>query len=294
MSSSFRASTLDFYDLSNKNVKESYSVDFNRKRGHVLIVNVQVFTNSYVPTREGSEMDVLHLRSLFEDLKFTVLVKDNLNADDMRSAIKEFANRKDHTCSFVFILSHGTKSHGVDGKWEILCSDDKAVAIVEVMTILSNKEANHLSGKPRCIVVNICSEITCDRSAANPSPNRSAIKEFANRKDHTCSFVFILSRGTKSHGVDGKWEILCSDDKAVAIDEVMTILSNKEANHLSGKPRCIVVNIYSEITCDRSAANPSPNPVSNLVPNVCGSPSIRESNISVDDMTIAAFPYVDK
>ncbi|KAK2702137.1 hypothetical protein QYM36_019267, partial [Artemia franciscana] len=35
-----------------------------------------------------------------------------------------------------------------------------------------------------------------------------------------------------------------------------------------------------------SAANPSPNPVSNPVPNVCGSPSIRESNISVDDMTL--------
>ena len=91
MCSSIRASTINFFDLSNKNVKESYSVDFNRKRGHVLIVNVQVFTNSYVPTREGSEMDVLHLRSLFEDLKFTVLVKDNLNADDRRSAIKEFA-----------------------------------------------------------------------------------------------------------------------------------------------------------------------------------------------------------
>ena len=120
----------------------------------------------------------------------------------------------------------------------------------------------------------------------NADDMRSAIKEFANRKDHTCSFVFILSHGTKSYGVDGKWEILCSDDKAVAIDEVMTILSNKEANHLSGKPRCIVVNICSEITCDRSAANPSPNPVSNPVPNVCGSPSIRESNISVDDMTL--------
>ncbi|XP_065584612.1 caspase-12-like [Artemia franciscana] len=198
MCSSIRASTIDFYDLSNKNVKESYSVDLNRKRGHVLIVNILVFTNSYVPTREGSEIDVLHLRNLFEDLKFTVVVKDNLKADDMRSAIKEFANRKDHTSSFVFILSHGTKSYGVDGKWEILYSDDKAVAIDEVMTMLSNKEANHLSGKLRCIVVNICSEITCDRSAANPRPN----------------------------------------------------------------------------------------PVSNPVPNVCGNPSIRESNRSVDDMTL--------
>ncbi|XP_065584608.1 caspase A-like [Artemia franciscana] len=198
MSSSIRVSTIDFYDLSNKNVKEPYSVDLNRKRGHVLIVNVQVFINSYGPTREGSEIDVLNLRNLFEDLQFTVVVKDNLNADYMRSAIKEVANRKDHTCSFVFILSHGTKSHGVDGKWDLFCSDDKSVAIDDVMTMLSNKEANHLSGKPRCIVVNICSEITCGRSAANPSPN----------------------------------------------------------------------------------------PVSNPVPNVCGSPSIRESNISVDNMTL--------
>ena len=66
----------------------------------------------------------------------------------------------------------------------------------------------------------------------------------------------------------------------------MTMLSNKEANHLSRKPRCIVVNICSKITFDRSAANPSPNPVSNPVPNVYGSPSIRESNRSVDDMTL--------
>ncbi|KAK2717748.1 hypothetical protein QYM36_006516, partial [Artemia franciscana] len=46
-----------------------------------LIVNIKVFTNSDVPTREGSKIDDLHLRSLFEGLKFTVVVKNDIKAD---------------------------------------------------------------------------------------------------------------------------------------------------------------------------------------------------------------------
>ncbi|KAK2704377.1 hypothetical protein QYM36_016690 [Artemia franciscana] len=57
-----------------------HDIDINIDRV-IERVNIKVFTNSDVPTREGSEIDVLHLRNLFEELKFIVVVKNDVNAD---------------------------------------------------------------------------------------------------------------------------------------------------------------------------------------------------------------------
>jgi len=47
------------------------------KRGRAVIINLEYFTHSQLPTRLGNSADVMNLKKLFESLHFTVETCDN-------------------------------------------------------------------------------------------------------------------------------------------------------------------------------------------------------------------------
>ncbi|XP_065584388.1 caspase b-like isoform X3 [Artemia franciscana] len=168
-----RPASLDFYNMNNKNTKECYPVVLNRPRGHVLIININSFESGN--PRLGSEKDVSNLLMLFEKLNFIVTLKLDLNANELRRDVKNFAQREDHkdySCCFVFIMSHGGPLGSNNGQWGIVCRDEVIINIEkDVINILSNREAKHLIGKPRFIVINACRGNWADTGIANTTPN---------------------------------------------------------------------------------------------------------------------------
>ncbi|XP_026718404.1 caspase-9 isoform X2 [Athene cunicularia] len=78
--------------------------------GHCLILNnVNFSEDSDLLTRDGSDVDCEKLEKRFKALRFNVLTRRNLKAQEMVSELRNLA-RRDHStldCCIVVILSHG-------------------------------------------------------------------------------------------------------------------------------------------------------------------------------------------
>ncbi|XP_065565704.1 caspase b-like isoform X2 [Artemia franciscana] len=248
--------SLYFYHMNSKNTKECYPVILNRKRGHVLIININYFEKSH--QRTGSESDVLNLKKLFEKLNFIVTVKENLNADELRRDVKEFAQKthhKDYSCCFVFIMSHGGPVGSNNSQWGIVCRDEVIIDIEkDVINILSNREAKHLIGKPRFIVINACrgnmedTEVVILRpNNAHTSPTqlyKDSINESEDIRTRTFDDMAIVLSTVPGYAsfrdpIDGTWLItsLCRVFSSRAFDkDVFTLfkLTDEELKHKTG------------------------------------------------------------
>lgn len=121
------------------------------KRGLCLIINNKNFHNAK-DNREGSEIDERSLQELFEELSFTVHVKNDLNADQMRQVAEEFA-KKDHSefDAFIFIIM----SHGGD-KDVIYGVDGRKVQIEDLMCEFKIGRCPTLKKKPKLFFIQTC------------------------------------------------------------------------------------------------------------------------------------------
>ena len=122
-----------------------------RQRGLCLIINNKNFHDAEA-NRKGSEIDERNLEELFEELSFTVHVKNDLNADQMRQVAEEFA-KKDHSefDAFIFIIM----SHGGD-KDVIYGVDGRKVQIEELMCEFKIKRCPTLKKKPKLFFIQTC------------------------------------------------------------------------------------------------------------------------------------------
>ncbi|XP_056122906.1 caspase-8-like [Rhinichthys klamathensis goyatoka] len=121
-----------------------------RPLGYCLIINNYNFEKkSKFSNREGTWKDKDDLFSLFHRMHFKVEVRDDLEASDIRDAIKEFAN-KDHAQMGAFVccvLSHGEKG-------TVLGVDGKPVEIRELTQPFA--ECRTLASKPKLFFIQAC------------------------------------------------------------------------------------------------------------------------------------------
>ncbi|NP_001070704.1 caspase-12 [Canis lupus baileyi] len=138
------------------NVHEIYPVmeKEGRTRLALIICNSEF---DYLSKRQGSEIDILGMQDLLENLGYSVVVKENLSALEMKTELKNFAARQEHKFSdstFLVFMSHGTLD-GICGtkhrneEPDILHDDT-------IFQIFNNRNCRSLKDKPKVIIMQAC------------------------------------------------------------------------------------------------------------------------------------------
>ncbi|KAL3875905.1 hypothetical protein ACJMK2_033810 [Sinanodonta woodiana] len=137
-------STKDSYDCSHKD------------RGYALI-----FANEDVePKRQGALEDEMYMDKLFGNLKFKVLNRSDVSAEDIVQTLndvladEEFLKNSD---CFVFVIStHGKEILSLDGKiyQHLSCIGNTYITTQKIVSMVSECEA--LKGKPKLFFIQAC------------------------------------------------------------------------------------------------------------------------------------------
>lgn len=124
-----------------KSEEDYYNME---KRGHIVIFNMQDFSNGH--SRKGTQIDAWGLSKLFLDFGFIVERFDNLSTDDVKEVVKS-AYYSDFSMCVCAILSHGK-----DGG--IIITRDGEIQLKEISTLYGEKKT--LLGKPKCFIIQAC------------------------------------------------------------------------------------------------------------------------------------------
>ena len=128
-----------------------------RVHGLCLILNNEVYIKG--PPRKGSQTDVATLTTLFSELGFEIILKENLTLSDMDSTLKEFTEDTRHEASemcVIISLSHGRlgQLQMVDGTTVRFCRNylrrtlllKKVLSLVQHRGVVQTFQQSQLSG----------------------------------------------------------------------------------------------------------------------------------------------------
>ncbi|KAI9518637.1 hypothetical protein NQZ68_035513 [Dissostichus eleginoides] len=118
-------------------------------RGLCVVINNEDFT--VMSKRNGTQADAGALRTVFTALGFTVLVRDNLTAGDMKMELQKLCRRSflDEDALVICVLSHGEKEC-------VFGTDGKPVFLRELSQPFSSRAAPTLAGKPKLLFIQAC------------------------------------------------------------------------------------------------------------------------------------------
>ncbi|KAM5184109.1 caspase-13-like isoform 2-T2 [Callospermophilus lateralis] len=145
-----------FQRLHNENTKKIYPIKEknNRTRQALIICNIEF---EYITVRSGAECDITEMKGLLESLDYTVKVKKNLKAEDMKLELMKFADLPEHKSSdsmFLVLMSHGTL-HGICGTLHSKENED-VLPYDSIFQIFNNCNCVALKDKPKVIIVQAC------------------------------------------------------------------------------------------------------------------------------------------
>lgn len=140
----------------NENPSEIYTImDKSTRTRLALIICNTVF--EHLPRRDGADVDLREMKLLLQNLGYSVRVKENLTAAEMKEEVKEFAAQPEHKTSdsaFLVFMSHGILE-GVCGKTH----SDEAADVFKVGTIfemMNTLNCPSLKDKPKVIIIQAC------------------------------------------------------------------------------------------------------------------------------------------
>uniref|UniRef100_A0A452TUY2 Caspase-12-like n=1 Tax=Ursus maritimus TaxID=29073 RepID=A0A452TUY2_URSMA len=125
-----------------------------RTRLALIICNKEF---DYLSDREGCENDILGMQGLLENLGYSVVIKENLTALEMKEELKNFAARQEHHFSdstFLVFMSHGT----LDGICGTKHRDEEPDILSDdtIFQIFNNRSCWSLKDKPKVIITQAC------------------------------------------------------------------------------------------------------------------------------------------
>ncbi|XP_030879495.1 caspase-12-like isoform X1 [Leptonychotes weddellii] len=125
-----------------------------RTRLALIICNKEF---DYLSEREGSENDISGMQGLLENLGYSVVIKENLTALEMKTELKNFATRQEHRFSdstFLVFMSHGT----LDGICGTKHRDEEPDILPDdtIFQIFNNRNCWSLKDKPKVIITQAC------------------------------------------------------------------------------------------------------------------------------------------
>ncbi|XP_010191863.1 PREDICTED: caspase-9, partial [Mesitornis unicolor] len=127
--------------------------------GHCLILNnVNFSRDSALSTRDGSNVDCGKLEKRFKALRFSVLTRRDLRAQDMVLELQNLA-RQDHSaldCCVVIILSHGCQTSHIQFPGGVYGTDGKPIPIEKIVNYFNGSQCPSLRGKPKLFFIQAC------------------------------------------------------------------------------------------------------------------------------------------
>ncbi|NXM34459.1 CASP9 protein, partial [Oxyruncus cristatus] len=134
--------------------------------GHCLILNNVSFSrDSHLSTRVGSDLDCEKLERRFKALRFDVLTRRDLKAQEMVLELQKLA-RRDHSaldCCVVVILSHGCQTSHIQFPGGIYGTDGKPIPIEKIVNYFNGSNCPSLRGKPKLFFIQACGGEQRDR-----------------------------------------------------------------------------------------------------------------------------------
>nr|XP_046263263.1 caspase-8 [Scatophagus argus]XP_046263264.1 caspase-8 [Scatophagus argus]XP_046263265.1 caspase-8 [Scatophagus argus] len=149
---------------------EYYALSHN-PRGMCVVINNEKFLGKELKNRAGTQQDECALRNLFTRLGFTMVVHNNLTADDMRHVLRELGTRnfRDHDALVVCVLSHGENGC-------VFGTDEEQVSLRELTQPFTSGRAPTLVGKPKLFFIQACQGSGYQRGSM-PYPSASQEKD---------------------------------------------------------------------------------------------------------------------
>ncbi|KAL6092181.1 hypothetical protein STEG23_031073, partial [Scotinomys teguina] len=146
----------EFYKMKTKKANEIYPVmeKEGRTRLALIICNKKF---DYLFDRDDAEVDILNMQELLQNLGYSVVLKENLTAQEMETELRQFADRPEHQSSdstFLVFMSHGVLE-GICGvkhriKEPDILHDDT------IFTIFNNSNCSSLRDKPKILIMQAC------------------------------------------------------------------------------------------------------------------------------------------
>ncbi|XP_068270929.1 caspase-9 [Nyctibius grandis] len=134
--------------------------------GHCLILNnVNFSRDSDLSTRDGSDVDCEKLEKRFKALRFDVVTRRDLKAQEMVLELQKLA-RRDHgasDCCVVVILSHGCQTSHIQFPGGVYGTDGKPIPIEKIVNYFNGSHCPSLRGKPKLFFIQACGGEQRDR-----------------------------------------------------------------------------------------------------------------------------------
>uniref|UniRef100_A0A2K5UHR3 Caspase 12 (gene/pseudogene) n=1 Tax=Macaca fascicularis TaxID=9541 RepID=A0A2K5UHR3_MACFA len=206
-----------FRELKTKRADEIYPVmeKEGRTRLALIICNKEFH---YLLNRNGSELDLLGMQDLLENLGYSVVIEENLTAQEMETALRQFAARPEHQSSdstFLVFMSHGILN-GICGTkhWD---QEPDVLHDDTIFEIFNNRNCRSLRDKPKVIIMQACRGsgagivwFTTDSGKASAETHgqllQSSICNDAVTKAHV-EKDFIAFKSSTPHNVSWRHEI---------------------------------------------------------------------------------------
>uniref|UniRef100_H0WSB8 Caspase 12/pseudo n=1 Tax=Otolemur garnettii TaxID=30611 RepID=H0WSB8_OTOGA len=145
-----------FHKMKTKMIDEIYPVMEREGRTRLALIICNKEFN-YLPNRCGSEIDLLGMQDLLENLGYSVIVKENLTAEEMEKELQQFAARPEHQSSdstFLVFMSHGILQ-GICGVKHRMQEPD-VLHDDTIFQIFNNQNCRSLKDKPKVIIMQAC------------------------------------------------------------------------------------------------------------------------------------------
>lgn len=133
----------------------------NRPRGIALIISNEHFQgNPDLRDRQGNEKDVKHLSELWEFLNFEVIVRADLESEDIYDVLRGIStmDHRKFDCFVCCLLSHGANG-GIYG------TDSTLVEIKDITSMFKGVACPSLAHKPKLFFIQACRGLDRDRGA---------------------------------------------------------------------------------------------------------------------------------
>jgi hypothetical protein len=135
-------------------VANKYNMN-NERRGKALVINIQKFDPTPDPQKQPQERvwsikDVENLKNTLEYLEFEFVLRENLKANEIISAMHDMSMNVDHSnsdCFLCVVMSHGKQD-------KITASDNIEVSFEEIMAHI--KSCKSLKNKPKLFLFQSC------------------------------------------------------------------------------------------------------------------------------------------
>nr|XP_060460564.1 caspase-12-like isoform X2 [Panthera onca] len=154
-------------------------------------------TFDYLSERVGCEKDISGMRDLLENFGYSVVIKENLTAQEMKVELKHFAARPEHRFSdstFLVLMSHGI----LDGICGTKHREEEPDILQDdtIFQIFNNRNCRNLKDKPKVIIMQAC------RGKGNGAVWVTDVGEACAWPEHQPSAPYIFSDAVQKTHVE--------------------------------------------------------------------------------------------